>query len=301
MIPATLFGAPLGYEPDTLAKWVAVLEGCWVDLAGRQPAALPGDLELLRPFYSAGANARVLRAKLTALPARTPAIDLPAELALEFDGRRLITPEGRVLLDVLVDLQARGAWVVTESQALWAHAAALEARSRWGREWAEKQVVGNLSPAALGAACFLLVNGSIGPKQALRLPADDAEDRLLASAVLPVIGVFGKRLGGEAPAPDTALRSHWVFTQVSRLLPFDVARDRVPGGTAVYVRADRESALIGNLKDRLGRFGASAADAALLGLVTEYRDRRGALIALDQSFEEPRHTQAVLASLSVRI
>lgn len=297
----TLFGAPLGYSSDTLNRWVRLLESCWSDFARRTAGELKEDLELLRPLFGTGANAKSLRATLAALPPRDESrLALPAELALAFEDRALITPEGRVLLEVLQRLQHGGENVITEGQVIWAQDAALAVRGAWGRDWANKQLDGNMSPPVLGAACFLLVNGSIGPAHALRLPEDEREDRDLGRLVLPLVASFSETLGGNAPPVDSGLRSHWVFTQVSRLLPLDVRREREIGGTSLYIREDREAALLMNLRARLGRFEPTAVVTAVTRLVNGYRSVRGSFIALDQSYEDPRHTQRVQRALTTQ-
>jgi hypothetical protein len=299
--PNTLFGAPLGYSPDSLNRWIRLLEGCWIAFARGTAGELDEDLELLRPLFGAGANAKSLRATLAALaPQGESGQGLPGELALTFEDRALMTPEGRVLLEVLHRLQQSGENVIAEDQIIWAQHAALTARGAWGRDWAEKQLDGNMSPPVLGAACFLLVNGSIGPEHALRLPEDEREDRDLGRLVLPLVASFSETLGGNPPPVDSGLRSHWVFTQVSRLLPLDVRRERGIGGTSLYVRDDREAALLMNLRARLGKFDPTAVDAAVAQLVNGYRTARGSFIALDQSYEDPRHTQRVQRALTTQ-
>lgn len=300
MTAATLFGAPLGYEAGSRDRWISVLETTWLAFAHDPPGALDTDLDRLRPLYATGASAKGLRTTFATLEAISVDVDLPQEVALRFEDRTLITPEGRVLLEVLTGMRTNGSFVITETQALWANSTALIARCGWNREWAAKQLEGSLSAPALGAACFLLLNGSIGLNRALTLPDDEAEDRSLGGLVLPLISEFSQRLGGKAPTLDTGLRSHWAFTQVSRLLPLDVGRETKADGTMLFVRKDREQHLVANLRERLARWDVNATESALAGLVTDYRKARGALIAIDQSFEEPRHTQAILAGLLAR-
>lgn len=301
MTPSTLFGAPLGYSDDALSRWIRQLDGCWISFARRTVGELDNDLELLRPLFGTGANAKSLRATMAALsPHGEPGPALPDELALTFEDRALITPEGRILLEILRGLQQGGETVIAEGHILRAQHAALSTRCAWGRDWADKQLDGNMSPPVLGAACFLLVNGSIGLGHALHLPEDEREDRDLGRLVLPLIASFSETLGGKPPPLDGGLRSHWVFTQVSRLLPLDVRREKGVDGTALYIRDDREAALLANLRARLAKFDPVAVDAAVTQLITGYRAARGSFIALDQSYEDPRHTQRVQRALTTQ-
>jgi hypothetical protein len=301
MTLTTLFGAPLGYTPDSLNRWIRQLEKCWIAFAQRATGDLTSDLEQLRPLYGTGANAQSLRGTMSELaPHCDPDPALPADLALTFEDRALITPEGRVLLEILQSLQRSGDNVITEVQALWAYNTALTTRCGWGRDWADKQLRGNMSPPVLGAACFLLINGSVGADHALLLPEDDHDDRELGRLVLPLVARFSEALGGTPPPLDSGLRSHWIFTQVSRLLPLDVRRDKGPGGTHLFIRSDRETSLLSNLRMRLAKFDPLSADAALSGLIAGYRAVRGSFIALNQSHEDPRHTQTVQRALSTQ-
>lgn len=301
MTLTTLFGAPLGYTPDTLTRWILTLTRTWIAFASREPGDLQDDLDALRPYFGTGANAKALRAALAAMPeVDDPDALLSDDLALHFGDRALITPEGRVLLDVLHAVSLQDDKVISETQIARAQHHALQARSGWSREWADKQLGGTMSASVLGAACFLLINGSVGPDQALRLPDDDTDDRALARIILPMIATFSERLGGKPLDLDSGLRSHWVFTQVSRLLPLDVGRDKGTGGTHLYVRADREQLLLDGLRTRLHRFDPLAVDAALQRLLADYRTARGALTALGQTHEEPRHTQSVTRALTSR-
>ena len=113
-------------------------------------------------------------------------------------------------------------------------------RSEWHARWLHKQFESPISAPVLGAALFLLINGSVGRPRALLMPSDSERDRELGAIVLPLIARFSKSLGGSEPVTDAGIRQHWIFTQLSRLLGRDVARERAEDGTATFVRIGRE-------------------------------------------------------------
>jgi hypothetical protein len=295
---ATLFGAPLGYTGDELENWISDLERVWMMFSGTPVATLDEDLDRLGKVFS-GASGRSLRSAFAELPdAGTRVQRLPEQVALQSDGRSLITPEGRILLEVLHRLRAGGLQVIDRDGQLGALTRAVEARGGWYAAWARRQLSGTLSPPVLGAAIFLVVNGSIGRPFAFRMPVDEAADKQLGALVLPIVGGFSVAMGGKSPPTDAGIQSNWVFTQVSRFLTRDVAREGGDFGTDMYVREGRESALLTNLRRRLAKYSGEQRRYALQELATSYREARGALLAAGVSHEEPVHTRRVLAQLS---
>ena len=98
MSTATLFGAPLGYTPGSLADWISTLESCWANYTtGRAPSALTADLERMREVFGHGASGKKLRDTVARLIPSEEDIELPAGVALPIEGTWLITPEGRII------------------------------------------------------------------------------------------------------------------------------------------------------------------------------------------------------------
>jgi hypothetical protein len=293
----TLFGAPLGYAPAVLDLWIADLQRAWTAFAGAPPGSLDDDLAALAKVF-AGTSGRALRTVVTDLPdADERLLILPESILMQAEGRVLITPEGRILLDVLEDLRANHREVIDAERQTRALAIAVEARSAWYREWARKQLSGALSPPALGAAVFLVVNGSVGTHAALRLPMDEADDVHLGGLILPIVGRFSLALGGKQPMLDVGIQSHWAFSQISRFLARDIAREKVADGSALYVREGRERPLLTDLAERLAKYTLGKRRHALEQLTEDYRDRRGALVAAGVCHEEPVHTRRVARTL----
>lgn len=117
---------------------------------------------------------------------------------------------------------------------------------------------------------------------------------MLGAVVLPLIADFSKSLGGNAPPTDAGIRQHWVFTQVSRLLGRDVAREKAENGTAIFIRVGREGNLLDELASRLERTAdADRRYTAIAGFAAGYRQARGSLAALGQMHEDPTTTRRI--------
>ena len=109
MTPLTLFGAPTRLDSATQQWWIRLLTKNWRALMGRSPLWLEDDLDDMAPFFANGASLQNLKTRIYALPeADARPSELPSEVVLIIDGCALVTPEGRILLDVLLDLQRTG-------------------------------------------------------------------------------------------------------------------------------------------------------------------------------------------------
>lgn len=300
MTEDSLFGGPTTFEPVIRDRWLQILTRSWIQLMGRPPGSLADDLEELTPYFGTGARSKTIRDRVYSLPPADQEIfTLPLRLLLIVDGCALITPEGRIMLDVLLNLQRTGGREIGIEVRCHALEVANSVRSNWQAVWIWKQFDGTLSAPPLGAALFLLVNGSIGQKQALLLPSDDDLDRRLGIVILPLIAAFSRRLGGKEPEVAGGIRQHWAFTQVSKLLGRDVERLPAPGGTATYVRTGRQAALLENLAVRLEKgVDPPRQELAVREFVEEYRLMRGKLAALGQMHEDPTETHRILRRLA---
>jgi hypothetical protein len=267
---------------------------------GSAPRSLEADLDNMAPLFANGASLKSLKARIYALPeADAESQSLPREVVLIIDGCALITPEGRILLAVFLDLQRTGQNEIDGNRQLSALAIAAALRSEWYARWLHNQFESPISVPVLGAALFLLVNGSVGESSALQMPSDSRRDRELGSIVLPLIAGFSKALGGSEPVTDAGIRQHWVFTQLSRLLGRDVARVKTETGTATFVRAGRQGNLLDELTSRLERTAdVHRRYAAITDFINGYRRARGPLAALGQMHEDPTTTRRITDRLA---
>ena len=295
MTPRTLFGAPTHLDSATQQWWIRLLTKNWLALMGRPPHLLEADLEDTAALFANGARLKNLKARIYALPeADAETQQLPREVVLIIDGCALITPEGRILLDVLLDLQRTGGEEIDVDRQLSALTTATALRSEWHAQWLHNQFESPISAPVLGAALFLLINGSVGRSHALRMPSDSERDRELGAVVMPLIAGFSKSLGGNTPVTDAGIRQHWAFTQVSRLLGRDVAREKAEYGTATFVRIGRERNLLDELASRLERTAnAHRRYTAITDFIDGYRRARGSLAALGQMHEDSTTTRRI--------
>lgn len=295
MNAATLFGAPVQLDSATQQTWIRLLHKNWLALMGRQPHMLEADLDDMAPLFANGASAKSLKSRIYALPnADAETKRLPRQLALVVDDCAVITPEGRILLDVLLELQRTGQHEISVDRQISALSTANTLRSEWHARWLRNQFESSISAPVLGGALFLLINGSIGEPRALLMPSDNQRDRELGAIIMPIVANFSAALGGRSPALDTGIRQHWVFTQLSRLLGRDIAREKNESGTVTWVRSGREINLLNELASRLERAAEDARrQIAIENFIDDYRAARGALAALGQMHEDPTATRRI--------
>lgn len=296
----TLFGIPTHIEPSEQARLVRVLNRNWHALMSRPVRSLDADLEDLSVLFGAGVSPRSLKKHVYALPdADTESLDLPGEVVVILDGCALITPEGRIMLDVLMGMRGTGSWQIDPGTQLRALYKANQRRAEWQVRWMHKQFHSSISQPVLGAALFLLVNGSVGREHALFMPRDPDYDRDLGAVVIPLVAQFSADLGGNNPAEGTGLRGHWAFSQVSRLMGRDVERDTAKKeGAFLYIRPGREQHLLNDVAERLDKLGSQPrTHQAVLDFVEGYRARRGRLAALGQMHEDPTQTRRIMNTL----
>jgi len=298
-----LFGAPTWFSAMECQRWIRMLSRTWSALMGRPPELLGDDLEAMGAVFGTGVSARTLKARVYQLPPADKEISqLPGEVVVLLDGCALITPEGRILLDALLQLQRTGAQEIDAAMQVRALTSANSLRVRWQATWMHKQFTSSISPAVLGAAIFLLLNGSVGPERALLLAKDKAVDDRLGTIVQPLVAGFSEALGRDQPAQTPGLRGHWAFSQVSRLMGRDVARDATDEGALMYVRPGRQDHLIHEVASRLDRLqDPPRIHVAVLDFVEEYHRRRGALAALGQMHEDPTFTRRMTETLLGRV
>src|SRR4051794_15387053 len=110
---SAVFGLP-EYLPRADARSMCeALETLWRACHGQAPGALRLDLELHRRFFDPVAQGKRLRATLLTITPNVPAHGLsPTQTIAVDEDRTLITPEGRVALELLTRaIEAAGATV----------------------------------------------------------------------------------------------------------------------------------------------------------------------------------------------
>jgi hypothetical protein len=200
----TLFGVSRGLEPDERAAICAYLRAAWRAQHGRVPSTLSVDLETLGDLFRSHVQAKRLRGAAEQLDAvvesRPP---LPEAVLVPVDDQRgFVTPEGRVLLDQLERSEQSGDQVITRDSVLTACALIADFYGSHQRRWMRKELTGgDVRPATLGFAVFLLINNSVGFDRALLLPSSPNDEAMLAGRVLPVVNIFSTSVGGSSVKP----------------------------------------------------------------------------------------------------
>lgn len=299
-LPATLFGVPRGLDQEELAEIEDFLRGAWEAQYRQPPSALSADLDRMKDVFKTGASAKRIRKMVNDLEAsgRVPR-SVPPELFVPIDDRHgFVTPEGRVILDELARLRTDDQRVLSRDSMVRAADFVARAYGTWQREWLRQQLgATSLRPGTYGVVVFLLLNGSSSREAALRLPADEEEERLLAKVVLPVIDAFATQLGGKqiSDRESARLRSNWRLTEARRHLFQHVRSDEHDGDAFVWI--DDEDATIRLLSDRLAArrdLDASTLTAALAAALEAYSSARPSLVTWGLSHERTNHSNDVM-------
>lgn len=301
MTANTLFTAPVDLDLDSQREWIHLLAERWTATVGRPPGFLDDDLELLSPIYSHNTSPRTIRERIYSMP--EIGVDdpqFPSEAVLVVDNCAMITPEGRILLHILTEIRRLGLTHIDTDRRIWALSKASSLRSEWHSRWIRKQFESSMSRPVIGGALFLLVNGSIGRENSLRMPANARADVALGHVIMPMIANFSSSLGStQQLAIDSGLRQHWVFTQLSRLCGRDVGRGTVDEDTTTWIHRSREHHFLDNIARRLEHSAPDhlRRDAAVSRFISDYRSARGPLAAAGVMHEDPTRTQGIIRRL----
>jgi hypothetical protein len=303
LLPSTLFGISRGLDSSELAELEDFLRHAWEAQHDRPPSSLSADLDRLRDVFKTGASGKRIRdvvGALSKVPRRPPTVS--DEVFVVIDERRgLVTPEGRVMLEELTRMRDLGEQVLTRDAMLRATARVADAYGGWQRDWLRQQLGStSLRPGTYGVVLLLLLNGSTSRDRALRLPADEEQERALARAVIPVIDAFATRLGGKPMSDREAarLRSNWRVTEARRHL-FQRVRVEDEEGDA-YLWIDDEEETLRLLAERLAARQDVDVDVlkdALETAAAAYMSSRPTLAAWGVAHDRTNHTRHVLSRL----
>ena len=302
-IPPTLFGVPRGLDASELAELEDFLRHAWRAQHDRAPSTLSSDLERLRDIFKTGASGKRIRdlvPTLPRLPRRPPSASAEIFVALD-DHRGIVTPEGRVLLEELSAMRDREEYVLSRDAMLRATSLVAETYGNWQRDWLRQQLgSSSLRPGTYGVVLLLLLNGSTARSAALRLPADDEQERALARAVRPIIDAFATRLGGSQMSEREAarLRSNWRLTEARRNL-FQQVRVEDEGADA-YLWIDDEDRTLRLLAERLASrrdLDVDTLQMALQETAEAYGRARPTLASWGIAHDRANHTRDILNRL----
>jgi hypothetical protein len=296
----TAFGASRYLEDERRRAIADFLSSAWQLQFGSRPADLDADLAALRRWFRPELTGKIVRAQLAELPrlALERPTGLPDAALIELPGARgLVTPEGRLLLDLV----SGPSETISEEDLLGAHARLSEF---YGAAYRERLLAiadgGDLRPNTIGFVLFLILNGSIGPEQAFRIPDESEQETQLAAAVFNVLDAFAEGLGASplAAGQRSRLRSNWVLTESSAQLPLFVSHQ----GDRYWLFEDTAPEVAvhlgGLLAARRDPPPAAAFEATLAASAEAYRDVRPTLAAMSLAHDRPNRTSSELNRLA---
>lgn len=299
-------GLPDAMTSTQAAALAGSLEALWNEIFGRVQD-LESDLRDLRRYFDPVASGKRLRRLLSELPdAPSSARGLrgPHVLAVT-ETKLLITPEGRVALDILRRRLVNGEDVIVlTSEAL---VPSLESLVTNYREWSRHRLAqtlallaGEAEPLrlpAIGVLIALVVNRNIGPDRAL--PVADQQTRgIVERALLEPAAAFAQRLGAERlKIGKESLYRGWMLHEVGRRLPAALA-----SGEAVSIVPGKEAAAVDLAARELARrdVDAAAVAGAFDALVDGLRAHLPTLAPHGLAFERAPDTRRVRAELIER-
>jgi hypothetical protein len=302
----TLFGVSRGLEADERAAIRTYLSSAWQAQHGRPPSTLSVDLEVLGNLFRSHVQAKRLRAAAEQLGViAEPRPVLPAAVFVPVDDKRgFLTPEGRVLLDELDRTDEHAEHVLTRDALLTASALIADFYGSRHRLWMQKELAGgDVRPATLGFAVFLLINNSVGIQRALLLPSAQAEEEALAGRVLPVINAFTVGVGGSPlkPRERERLRSNWIITEAKRQMGRFISRSDDDRTVRFWIDAKREADLIQELGRQLARrktLTGAALSSTLAETLSAYDEARPMLTSWGLAHERAGHTRQMVDALT---
>jgi hypothetical protein len=265
-------------------------------LFDRVPGGLNGDLQLLEQYFhptAQGARLRRLISALRELPEGF--IDVPELLFFRIDERHgLVTPEGRIVMDILRRLQAGSHPVVIDlAEIAWANRVVADLYRSWvrGRLRDAAPSQGSLQLPVVAFALTLLVNGSVGPDRALPIPRSDVQEEQLSRVIGPIVDAFVDALRQQKRREAFRLRGGWIVTEATRHLFGAIVRD----SDRLWIREEADSELPRVLARALAarKYNRPSCAAALDALIGAYRASRAELVSFGLSHERPNRTKRI--------
>jgi hypothetical protein len=222
----------------------------WTLTMGQPPRELGEDLQLVKTWFDPVAQGQRLRRELALVADIPEGLDVPGEpWTLEVGPRRrLVTPEGRCVVDLLESLNDERPLLVFSEAHLVPYDRRLGNLYRtWSRHRLESVVAllaGTTKPLqipAAGVVISLLVDGCVGEDRALvRFAAESARnvvDRAFFAAVNAFADVLAPSRRGKR---DSRLISGWMLYEARRRLGDALVVEDFHGITdgRVYIRED---------------------------------------------------------------
>ncbi len=283
------------------------LRAVWLAQTNNPPGELQTDLESLSRWFDPKARGERLRRELAALPTSSAVLGEPFIISTG-DGRHLVSPEGRCLYALLASLPTDSDRIITLNsvQAADLEDALLDVYRRWAQQRLRDVIAlqaGDappLLPQAIGQVLLLLVNGSVGRQNAMRVPETPQDARTLDEQQSAVVEAFADTLSppslaGRRRSRDMySLRSGYSLTEARRRLGAALVIDNKR--REIFLESGSEDAVIVRLADEIRRRDPKELErlpAALDALVVAYEKARPTLAAYGQAYSSPSRPRAV--------
>ena len=304
----TILGISGSITAQQAGELIQQLSKAWEIVFNKPVGDLGEDLDATRFWFDPVAQGQRLRREISNLDPMPPGITDPQPpLTLSVgEGKWLVTPEGRCVLDLLKDLpEGQHVHNVTAG-----HIAPYERRlAGLYRDWSRHRlnsVVALLEgtnkplqiPAA-GIVVALLVNRSTSADRALIRFTSDPERSVVDKAFFAPVQVFADILSPNRRQSDISaqLISGWMLYEARRRIGNGMVLDDMRGDKngSVWIRADGESSVVDTVARDLVRGHRTRVTPdkfrrAFDALVAELRRESKALAGFGLAHERPRNT-----------
>ncbi len=296
------FGLPDLLTRDEAELLLKELEQIWSDQTSTQTADLGSDLQSLKEWFDPVAKGDRLRRALASAPKGPETRSLPDPLIYRLsEDRCLITPEGRVAIEILRNALANkavasGNRILPSSSADAFAVSLLDLYRDWSRQRLNdvsgllKSETSTLRPGAAGLLLVLLLNRNIGTDQALPLPKDVDRRSIVEAAIRePALAWATEFTGRPASGASADLYRGWAIPELARRLGSGLHREN----DVIYIEPNAVELAIGRLLDDLRARPTNARGripGAWNALLDAYGRSRPRLAGLGLAYERPSFT-----------
>jgi hypothetical protein len=304
----SLLELPQQITAEEASELVNALTGTWAVTTGNAPTDLDADLVICRRWFNPVATGSRLRREFSDLP-KAPADlpDLGPPLVLNVSpGRRLVTPEGRCALDLLLKLSGTSETLVISESQLAPYDRIL---ARTYRDWSRHRIddainylAGTNKPLqipATGLVIALLVDGCTSEERALRRYASEAGSNAVDRTFFKAVNAFADLLApSRRGKSDQHLIGGWMLYEARRRLGDRLVLHEARAGNdgAVWIREDAQDEVIAMIVRDLARGHRARATPAQFAnafdaLVSSLREDLPRLAAFGMAHERPQQTK----------
>lgn len=291
------------------------LARCWEAAYGPLEST-DADLRATRRYFDPVATGRRLRGAINEVKqVDPPPVPPPAPLALELpESRWLVTPDGRLAIDILSDAlrDADDPVTIDAIAVIEAERRLLDLYRVWGRHRLDQVVklqTGSERPLQIGPIALgllLLVNRSTSETRALPCGPNDPLRRTVDAAVFPPVRAFEaaiqaplserQRLGLTGAQEKESLAGGWMPPELYRRFPFAVHEPLKNEPQLLWVRpagAKRFLEALAAALERRGEVTKARVPEAFDCLVNTLRENGPTLAAHGLLHERPSDTKAL--------